>query len=178
MATPWWKLLISAYLLYSWYIYTSADLKIRSIIYALSFSAIEYCWYSMTTEQPDGALKFTPFSSTSRKGFTTFAMFFANVLYTPIMIDFYLSRVNNSILAILLFPLTIWVGEIIMGYYLLYIYEKKNPRAWVYFGSDAYFDGNIKLAHRNLWWGLGLVTVYLYPKLVLFSLDMAQKINI
>src|SRR5688572_22205183 len=111
----------------------------------------------MTTEGPNGELTFTPFSKTSRKGFTTFAMFFANVLYTPIMIDYYFSIVDGTIMRILLFPLTIWIGEIIMGYYLLYIYEKVKPRAWYYTGDDAYFENNIKIGHWKLWVILGVV---------------------
>jgi hypothetical protein len=176
MTIPWWKQLITVYLFYTWYMYTSLDLKIRSVLYASFFSIIEYSWYGMTTEQPDGSLKFTPFSTTSRKPFTTFAMWVANLLYTPIMIDFYLAFISNRVIQIALFPITIWIGEIIMGYYLIHIYGKINPRAWIYFGDDTYFDGNIKLGHRNLWWGLGAVTVLIYPKLVSFSGDIATQI--
>lgn len=162
--------------MYLWFINTTPDLKVRAVLYASSFSLMEFLWYSTTTELPNGEVQFTPFAKTCRKGFTTFAMFFVNVLYTPIMIDFYFTVVKNNIFRVLLFPINVWIGEIIMGYYLIYIYEKVNPRAWIYHGNDAYFDGNIKLDHKKLWWVLGLIVVLLYGRMVGYSVNVATNL--
>jgi hypothetical protein len=107
---------ISLLAIYIWFHYTSRDLKLRGFFYALSFSVIEFSWYSTTTVQPNGELKFTPFASTCRKGFTTFAMFCVNLIYTPFMIDRFYESMDkyfynySHILKIILFPFSIWLG--------------------------------------------------------------------
>jgi hypothetical protein len=51
-------------------------------------------------------------------------------------------------------PIYIWTVEIVEGYLIMFLFDGKNI-AWEYSGSDALFDGNIKIAHCKLWWVLG-----------------------
>lgn len=148
MANIFLRISTSLFLAYIWLSHYDLTTKLRSLCYATMYSIIEYSWYATTTLQPDGSLKFTPFAKTCRKGFTTWAQWFCNVIYTPIMIDFYLNLFEISLTGLILFPINIWIAELIMGYYLLIVW---NTRAWEYDGADAYFHGNIKIGHAKLW---------------------------
>jgi hypothetical protein len=56
-----------------------------------------------------------------------------------------------------------------MGYYLLFIWKKTNPRAWFYEGNDSFFNGNIKIGHGKLWLVLGIVLYFSYGKILFYS---------
>lgn len=167
----------SLYFWYLWFIYTTADLKVRSFLYAFTWSVIEFLFHCVTSETPDGVVTLNLTEFNLKKGFTTFAMFFVNILYTPVLIDGYLTMMNhNWFMIILCFPLNMWIGEIVMGYYLLFIYEKCNPRAWEYHGHDAFFSGNIKLSYAKYWFLLGVVTYATNPYISKLSQDIVIKI--
>jgi hypothetical protein len=169
----------SLILAYIWFNHYDMATKLRSICYATMYSIIEYSWYATTTLQPDGSLKFTPFAKTCRKGFTTWAQWFCNVLYTPIMIDIYFHFFEFSLLGYLLgftlFPFNIWIAEFIMGYYLLLVW---NTRAWEYDGNDAYFHGNIKIGHAKLWLLLFIGIVLSRPFIVSMCDVMTMRLSI
>lgn len=68
----------------AWHLYLApgAEDKAAAFVFAAAFSCIEYGWYASTVTLPDGTVKFAPFSRGKRAGFTTWAQFWANVVYT------------------------------------------------------------------------------------------------
>jgi len=163
--------LVAAWL--SWVYFVPYDFKIYGVLVACVYSCIEYSWYSLSTEHPDGSVQFTPFVSarssmsvihaegdtcdrrvltsrammtrhaacwahmtpsnsahyanapcvsltaqakTSRQGFTSFAQWWANVLYLPVGFPLYRLLIAPAWLRIALFPLNLWLLEIIEGY--------------------------------------------------------------
>lgn len=106
-------------------------------------------------EEADGSVRFAPFARNRRKGFTTFAQWWANVVYAPVLLHGYWRLVPPSAwLRVLCFPLNVWALEIVQGYGLAFVYGGKNP-AWHYSDRWALFDGHITLSHWNLWLLLG-----------------------
>lgn len=83
-------------------------------------------------------------------------MFWTNIAYMPILLIVYKYFVPSKILQVILFPLNVWIAEIIIGTYLLKFWQR---RAWFYKGEDAYFDGLIKLYYFPLWMILGVIYV-------------------
>ncbi|KAF0701630.1 Aste57867_7945 [Aphanomyces stellatus] len=139
----------------AWYFFHGTPVQFSAIAAATAFSCIEYTWYSLTTEDADGDVHFTPFQATCRAGHTTWAQFWANVLYTPVLLHTYRAVVPHPILRVLCFPLNIWLLEIVEGYTLIYLFGRNI--AWTYKTTDAYCHGNIRLGFWKLWLALGLV---------------------
>lgn len=155
-----WIYLSSIAITYIWYINTTIELKIRTIIYAALFSIIEFIWY-IVTEDKDGDIIIAPSFKLSN-GHTTLSMFLVNVFYTPILIDYYFSNIKSHLMRALLFPLNVWLEEILFGYYLLLIWR---TRAWEYTSGGAFFHGNIKISFWKYWMILGLILSFMYEYL-------------
>lgn len=105
-------------------------------------------------------MRFAPGHKDVRGGFTTFEQWWANVLYMPLLLFLYPELVSayigdSAVVRVLLFPLNVWLLEIVEGYGFMLIFGQ-NP-AWSYEGSDAFFHGNIKLSHLPLWLLLGVL---------------------
>ncbi|RKP25927.1 hypothetical protein SYNPS1DRAFT_28358 [Syncephalis pseudoplumigaleata] len=145
----------------AWWSATSLDAKLRSLVNAAAFSVIEFTFYAMTVEMPNGDILLRPFDPRCRKGHTTVHQFICNVIYTPILLDVYVDAVPYWPLRVLLFPLNIWLLELVQGYVLIYLHGY-NP-AWTYYGKDAYFHGNIKLSYWPFWIALGGAVELAYP---------------
>ncbi|KAJ3166236.1 hypothetical protein HDU88_003459 [Geranomyces variabilis] len=144
-----------------WYNYLPIDAKLRSIVAAAAFSVIEFTFYSVSIETVAGDILIRPFDSRCRKGHTTWEQFFANILYTPLLLEVYPVLIAPWWLRIALYPLNIWLLEIVEGYFLTFLYGY-NP-AWTYRGRDVMFGGNIKLSYAPFWFGLGAVVEVLLP---------------
>ncbi|KAF9438910.1 hypothetical protein BGZ76_003270 [Entomortierella beljakovae] len=138
---------------------TSLAVKIQCVIGAALFSCTEYTFYTMTIEEPDGTVSLRPFAG--RPGHTTVHQYIMNVFYIPILIQGFHALITPTWLRVLLFPINIWVLEIIQGYTLIYLIGYNA--AWSYRGYDAFFHGNIKLAYVHYWlmMGAGLELVVL-----------------
>ncbi|OQR80955.1 hypothetical protein THRCLA_11905 [Thraustotheca clavata] len=137
----------------AWYFGHPLHVQYAAFFAAGGFSCIEYSWYATTTEGKNGELSFTPFQSTCRPGHTTWAQFWANVLYTPFLLFNYREFIPNPYIRIILFPFNIWLLEIIEGYALILIFGKNI--AWTYNTPDAYFHNNIRTGFAGLWLLLG-----------------------
>eukprot|EP00736_Rhodelphis_marinus_P014078 Rmarinus@m.23378 len=159
-----------------WVHWTDRSTKTQSLIAACCYSAIEFSWYSVTTEDEHGEVHFTPFRKTCRKGFTSWEQFWGNVLYTPILLNVYRTSIPWSVLRIALYPFNIWTLEIVLGYLLIYLFDRNV--AWTYSGSDAYFSGNIKLSHGFLWIVLGSVIEFGQEGLARFSSEVSPGLEI
>ena len=53
-----------------WYFLSQFNCKVLGFILAISFSFLEFSWYSMTVEKDDGEVEFKPFHPNCRKGHT------------------------------------------------------------------------------------------------------------
>ena len=132
------------------------------MIVAFTFSVIEAVFTKMNPDPPPGAEKGV--------SHTTFEQWYLNVLYTPISIIGYTNFFNGLALSpavtvalyILCFPFNIWLLEIIMGYFLIWLYGTNV--AWTYVGcDDALFHGNIRSSMYGKWCGLGAAAFLIYP---------------
>ncbi|KAJ3160926.1 hypothetical protein HDU86_008288 [Geranomyces michiganensis] len=151
----------------SWYHFLPVDAKLRSIIAAAAFSVIEYTFYSNSIETVAGDILIRPFDSRCRKGHTTWEQFFANILYTPFLLEVYPVIIAPWWLRIALYPLNIWLLEIVEGYFLIFLYGYNA--AWTYRGRDVMFGGNIKLSYAPFWLGLGVAVEVLLPYVYQYS---------
>jgi hypothetical protein len=145
-----------------WYQVVPLESKLRAVVNAAAFALVEFTFYSVTIQTPEGEVYFRPFSKDRRAGHTTWQQFYANILYTPILMDvYYYILADYWMLRVLLFPINIWLLEIIVGYVLIFLYGY-NP-AWVYYGKGALFSGNIKLPYAIYWLLFGGVLEIYYP---------------
>jgi len=149
-----WRFLLAWIAYGSWFLYATPFMKILSIGGATFFSIIEFLWYSMSVELPDGSVVFKPWAPNVRKGHTTFTQWAINILYLPFFWVVYQYLIPDWRLRILLFPFNIWLCEIIEGYILMFLFGY-NP-AWVYRGPLAFFHGNITLSYWIYWQMLGV----------------------
>jgi len=90
--------------------------------------------------------------------YTSAAQFVANLIYTPVLLDVYGARLLSSPLwYIALFPINIWILEIIEGLAIMTFYQGFNV-AWAYADySDSLCRGLIRIGHAWWWFGLGAV---------------------
>mmetsp|Transcript_23542 Transcript_23542/g.46826 ORF Transcript_23542/g.46826 Transcript_23542/m.46826 type:complete len:354 (+) Transcript_23542:56-1117(+) len=119
---------------------------------AVAFIAIETGWTSFAVEdEKTGSvtLHFPP----KKLGHSSFAQFWSNVIFTPLILHFYRSLVSPWWARVLLFPCNIWALEIIEGYILMFLFGRNV--AWEYRGSSAFFHGNITLDYLLPWMLLG-----------------------
>ncbi|KAF9546938.1 hypothetical protein EC957_009103 [Mortierella hygrophila] len=114
-----------------WFHATSLAVKLQCLIGAGLFSCTEYTFYTMTVESPDGTVSVKPFAG--RPGHTTVHQYIMNVFYIPILIHSYHAVIGSTALRILLFPLNIWLLEMIQGYTLIYLIGYNA--AWTYRGK-------------------------------------------
>lgn len=141
---------------YWWVWWTSAREKIQSMVFASAFGCIEACWYRIHTgrywttwQQHYTLLLFSPLFFTTGETVET-----VETLVPPFWF--------HTDINIFLFPLKVWLFEIVAGYYLQLCYGGKNP-AWTYHGPSAYCHGNIVVSfHFWLrWLCLGLLHTFL-----------------
>ncbi|ETV99827.1 hypothetical protein H310_07869 [Aphanomyces invadans] len=139
----------------AWHAIHSTSVCFSAVLAASAFACIEFTWYATTTEQPNGDLAFTPFQPTCRAGHTTWAQFWANVLYTPVLLFTFRQVVSSAFVRVVLFPCNIWLLEIVEGYALMLLFGRNI--AWTYTTNDAYCHGNIRLGFWKQWLALGIV---------------------
>lgn len=122
------------------------------LIGALLFVIIETSWVTITTEDNAGNVTITGW--TGELGHSSYAQFWSNVIFTPLILFLYRAMVPNPVLRILLYPINIWLLEIVEGYIIMFLFGRNV--AWEYRGADAYCHGNIKLGYTAPWVGLGM----------------------
>lgn len=89
--------------------------------------------------------------------YTTLHQFFLTFSWTPIIIMH--KKINNIYLRYLLYPINIYMCEIIGGNILLHIF---NFRAWYYNDKYALCNGMITLSYFPLWIMLGYIEDKIY----------------
>ena len=88
-------------------------------------------------------------------GFATWSSTAPSGTHTHPLCSLTLTLSHRTLLRLLLYPVNVWVFEVTVGYFLLWVWD---TRAWIYKGWDAAFDGNIKYGYLPLWLLGGLVT--------------------
>ncbi|GMH92117.1 hypothetical protein TrVE_jg8914 [Triparma verrucosa] len=133
-------------------IFTTDEHRAGACLAALGFIVIETTWTTIAKEDPaTGNVSLT--LKPEKLGHSSFAQFWSNVIWTPMILYGYRSLVANSWLRVALFPLNIWWLEIVEGYILMFIFGRNV--AWEYRGRLAYFHGNITLQYYLPWAFLG-----------------------
>jgi hypothetical protein len=141
--------LLFLYLL--WHFLTPLHLKVVSLVFSIIYFFIESTWLNISYNSPDGS---TSIGWYYRGQFSTFQQFYCNMLYIPILITLQ-QAIPSAVARIIIFPLQIWLLEIIEGYFLILLYGL-NP-AWNYNNqADARFHGLIKLNYWKYWLLMGI----------------------
>ena len=131
-------ILIAPIIILSLWMYNINKL-IPSIMTANVYACIELSWTKITRNVPD----------------TTIQQYIANIIYYPLLESFHL-YFNNYYLRIMSFPFNIWIYEILLGYFIIFLYEKNI--CWNYDISKRYvlFHGNINLKYYPVWLFCGI----------------------
>mmetsp|Transcript_1070 Transcript_1070/g.2009 ORF Transcript_1070/g.2009 Transcript_1070/m.2009 type:complete len:209 (+) Transcript_1070:21-647(+) len=134
-----------------------AAMKLRCGVLALAYSFMESC--------------FTYFER--GRAYTSMAQFVANLLYVPVLADSYgYVLEGNPFWYILLFPLNIWLLEIVQGAVISFIFG--HNVAWCYADyADELCFGFIRVGHAIWWWSLGAVLFVAYPLIYAASTQLA-----
>jgi len=148
---------ISACFLF-WMLVYPPSVQLRSLVAACLYTLIEYTftWFS------DG------------KSFTSFAQWWGNLLYTPILLDIYWQVIvgtqlttpsyDVALVYVLLFPFNVWLLEIVLDQWFVLIYGRNV--AWCYCTySDSYVGGSVRLGHGIFWIVMGMGCLAVYPTL-------------
>lgn len=131
---------------------------------AVVFVVIETIWTTIAHEDPSTGDVFIRFWNGSF-GHSSFAQFWVNVLFSPMLLFTFRSLVHNPMLRVLLFPLNVWWLEIVEGYLIMFLFGRNV--AWEYRGRDAFFHGNIKIQYALPWMGLGLAVEVVFSRILL-----------
>ncbi|CAE7875776.1 CRWN1, partial [Symbiodinium microadriaticum] len=156
------KRLFVGLLLVFWLIAYPAAMKLRCSLLALSYSFMESC--------------FTHFER--GRSYTSAAQFGANLIYMPVLVDVYGYFLKDlSCWYILLFPLNIWMLEIVQG--ILICFTFGHNVAWCYADyADEFFWGFARVGHAIWWWGLGFLLWMFYPSLYVVTNQIAGPYNV
>jgi len=130
-----------------WLRFYPLGMQLRSIICAMLYSCTEYT--------------FTFFER--GKSYTSFAQFWGNLLYVPILLDLYGYLLGHLPLPyIVLFPFNIYLLEIVEGTLITWAYGRNV--AWCYSDySDCFWNDCCRWGHGPFWLGLGAKCFLLYP---------------
>ena len=143
----------------AWIFFYPNETKISAVVCSLVYSFIESA--------------FTFFER--GKSYTSAAQFGANLLYIPVLLDWYAWFFYPFPAAyVLLFPLNIWILEIVEEWLIIRVVFGRNV-AWTYKDySDEYLNGCIRLGHAFGWWSLGLGCSIVYPTITEMSSHAAS----
>lgn len=99
---------------YLWFTLTNSELRGRALLASGAFALIETVWTTLaTTDTATGATRFRA-PALGTLGHSSFTQFWANVLYTPLLLDGFRAVVpDQPAVRIALFPLNVWLLEVI-----------------------------------------------------------------
>ena len=143
--------------LFFWLYFYDPPTQLRSLLAATAYTFIEYI--------------FTGYENSDN--FTSFAQFWGNLLYTPILLDVYWSVVVGSsdggmpsalqaMSYVMLFPFNVWLLEIVLDQWFLIVYGRNV--AWCYCTyTDSLVGGSVRVGHALYWLLLGMGCLVVYP---------------
>lgn len=123
---------------------------VRGLVYGLGFALIEIIFTTFAKDSDDGGIHFA-FGPLGR---TTWIMIPGSILGGTVIIENFYHFTTPFLLRVFLWPLVIWLIEILWGGFLFYGCNGK--RAWYYEGNSAKINGFIKLSYYPFWLILGL----------------------
>ena len=65
---------------------------------------------------------------------------------------------SPALVYVLAYPLNIWVLEILMGYFCMWMYGRNV--AWSYQTPDSLFHGNIRILYAPYWVAIGALVYF------------------
>ena len=152
---------------------TSFYHKCGGVVASITFILIETVWTTFADEnQTTGVVTI---GWNGRLGHSSFAQFWSNIIFTPMLLFTFQYLVSNHILRIILFPFNIWWLEIIEGYTLMFLFGKNV--AWEYRGSDAFCHGNIKLRYFLPWLVLGAIVEFAWDIIITPAIEQIVHFN-
>ena len=118
-AARWWRLAVVAAMCAAWTWLTPLHSKLKATLAAVAYSYFE--------------LGFTRYVERGGRGYTSAAQLVANVLYTPLLLDGYATAIDalsprlrspgaHACCYVGLFPLNVWLFEVLLGHVLIAIY--------------------------------------------------------
>eukprot|EP00927_Polykrikos_kofoidii_P079933 TRINITY_DN76784_c0_g1_i1.p1 TRINITY_DN76784_c0_g1~~TRINITY_DN76784_c0_g1_i1.p1 ORF type:complete len:242 (+),score=15.96 TRINITY_DN76784_c0_g1_i1:39-764(+) len=145
-----------------WLVRYPLDMKIRSIIVACIYSCTEFTF---------------TFFERQHKPYTSLAQFWGNLLYAPIVLDAYGACLSRfPMLYVLMFPINIWILEIVVGHVIIIIYGYNV--AWCYADyTDAFCNDCFRIGHGVWWLSLGLICLISDPLLQGVSLSLSEYVR-
>ncbi len=123
----------------------------RGVFYGAAFALVETLFRCLTDEDADGTVRFRP----NLAGRTTWAMVPGSMLGGLYVLEPFHGLVQDRLLRLFLWPLPIWLIEVLWGAFLFY--GCNGTRAWHYRGAGARLNGFVKLTYYPLWLGLGAI---------------------
>jgi hypothetical protein len=143
-------------LLGAWMVWLPRPLQMRAILAASCYSFLEYGFTALVS---------------SGRPFTSFAQFWGNLLYVPVLLDAYATAVDGvaqgwvrPLLYIGCFPLNVWLLELVLDQLFLLVYNRNV--AWCYCTyADSHAGGALRTGHAVYWLLMGAALFFTYPSL-------------
>ena len=125
---------------FAWLLLYPRGEQVRSVLAACAYSVIEYAFEFLERGRP----------------YTSAEQFLGNLVYTPLLLSVYGSfLLHNAAAYIILFPVNIWLLEIVQGHAYMWFYCGRNV-AWCYLDyADVACNGCVRWGHGVWWIGLG-----------------------
>lgn len=139
----------------TWFFVTTFDQKIDCFALASFFSFVEFIWRGFH-EDPVTQIKYFAMFDIKRCN-TSKEQFLLNLFFSPITLHLYKYLINNIYLQFILFPLNVWITELVQGSYLLKIHEK---RVWEYKDQYALCNNLISISYIFYWYLLAIPYVF------------------
>ena len=97
-------------------------------------------------------------------------------MYIPFLLDVYGSWfLDNKVVYIMLFPLNIWLLELVLG--RLFVLILGRNVAWCYCTEPhAAFNGTLRWSHCLQWWALGTLATILYPPFKVWTDNFESRV--
>lgn len=159
-----YKGLLLYVILFYYFQWTTPIHRAAACIGAPLFTLIETMWTTVTHENPEtGVVTIRGFHGYI--GHSSFAQFWANVIFLPMLLFAYRALVSNVFLRLIWFPLNVWWLEMVEGYIIMFFFGRNV--AWEYRGREAFFHGNITLQYYLPWFGMGLFVELVWEPILL-----------
>jgi hypothetical protein len=160
-----YKALFVAVIVYCYLDWTTPLHRAAAVVAAPLFALIETFWTTITHEDAVTG-KVTVKGWQGRLGHSSFAQFWANVIFTPMLLFGYRALAPDiPILRVIWFPLNVWWLEIVEGYIIMFLFGRNV--AWEYRGAEAFCHGNITMQYYAPWFGLGLIVELVWDSVLL-----------
>ena len=147
-----WSILVAVFCI--WLMITPYQNIACATYFSSAFIVVETVFCSVTEGRCQRIILSTP------------EQFIANILFVPTILpefNYLFSSFPHWERGILLL-LFCWVLEIIEGNFLIFVF--RYNRAWQYEGSDAFFNGTIKLSYAPIWILFGLGAYFCFGRLI------------